>query len=191
MDKVGFDREKYRLGHTKVFFKAGALAALEEARDDVVMGLLRFTQAQCYGYIRRKVYQQKHDQRELMKVIQRNYRKYFELREWGWFILLQRTKPMIGRRDVENELKDLETRCNATYGIYKENIDTKARLQQENQQIKDEKKAIMKQIEAEQGDIQQYHVKLDAMGTARDELEVELEMECENLAKANQEKQAK
>merc|ERR1712001_666945 len=46
MDKIGFDREKYRLGHTKVFFKAGALAILEENRDDVVMGLLRSTQAQ-------------------------------------------------------------------------------------------------------------------------------------------------
>merc|ERR1712141_525528 len=30
MDKINFDRDKYRLGHTKVFFKAGALAALEK-----------------------------------------------------------------------------------------------------------------------------------------------------------------
>merc|ERR1711899_43429 len=37
MDKVGFDREKYRLGHTKVFFKAGALALLEEWRDELVL----------------------------------------------------------------------------------------------------------------------------------------------------------
>merc|ERR1719479_398250 len=30
MDKVGFPREKFQLGHTKVFFRAGALAFLEE-----------------------------------------------------------------------------------------------------------------------------------------------------------------
>ena len=30
-----------RLGHTKVFFRAGALAKLEEIRDDIVTGLLR------------------------------------------------------------------------------------------------------------------------------------------------------
>merc|ERR1712223_1597481 len=36
MDKIGFDRERYRLGHTKVFFKAGALALLEELRDELV-----------------------------------------------------------------------------------------------------------------------------------------------------------
>merc|ERR1711910_45662 len=37
MDKIGFDRERYRLGHTKVFFRAGALAILEENRDELVM----------------------------------------------------------------------------------------------------------------------------------------------------------
>ena len=36
MDKIGFDRERYRLGHTLVFFRAGALAGLEETRDDLV-----------------------------------------------------------------------------------------------------------------------------------------------------------
>ena len=28
MDKIEFDRERYRLGHTLVFFRAGALAGL-------------------------------------------------------------------------------------------------------------------------------------------------------------------
>merc|ERR1719167_915672 len=30
MDKIAFDRERYRLGHTLVFFRAGALANLQE-----------------------------------------------------------------------------------------------------------------------------------------------------------------
>merc|ERR1712141_905371 len=37
----GFDADKYRLGKTKVFFKAGALALLEEKRDDIVTSLVR------------------------------------------------------------------------------------------------------------------------------------------------------
>ena len=28
MDKISFDRERYRLGHTMVFFRAGALAGM-------------------------------------------------------------------------------------------------------------------------------------------------------------------
>ena len=34
MDKNSFGRERYRLGHTPVFFRAGALAFLEELRLD-------------------------------------------------------------------------------------------------------------------------------------------------------------
>merc|ERR1712025_949443 len=40
LDKIEFSREKYRLGHTKVFFRAGALAGLEEARDEIVLKLV-------------------------------------------------------------------------------------------------------------------------------------------------------
>merc|ERR1719481_2069604 len=46
MDKIEFSRERYRLGHTLVFFRAGALAGLEEARDDIVLKLLRMLQGQ-------------------------------------------------------------------------------------------------------------------------------------------------
>merc|ERR1711876_117462 len=70
MDKVGFPREKFQLGHTKVFFRAGALAGLEEERDGIVLKLVRWMQGQCYGHIKRGVYQKKFDQRELMKVCQ-------------------------------------------------------------------------------------------------------------------------
>merc|ERR1739844_463033 len=111
MAKVSFDREKYRLGHTKVFFKAGALAALEEVRDDIVVKLITWMQGQAYGRLRRKAYQQRSDQRNLMKVIQRNYRKYMVLRDWGWFQLVQKTKPLIGMRDVEGELGALEAQA--------------------------------------------------------------------------------
>merc|ERR1719357_1703415 len=80
MDKISFDRERYRLGHTKVFFRAGALAKLEEARDEIVIKLVRWLQAECFKNLRMKVYNQKKDQRELMKVCQRNFRKYMTLR---------------------------------------------------------------------------------------------------------------
>merc|ERR1712066_1185727 len=86
MDKVEFSREKYRLGHTKVFFRAGALAALEEARDNIVLKLVRWVQGQIRGIFRRRDYQKRYDQRNLMEVIQRNFRKFMQLRTWGWFV---------------------------------------------------------------------------------------------------------
>merc|ERR1712029_892003 len=108
MDKIEFSRDKYRLGHTKVFFRAGALAALEGARDNIVLKLVRWMQAECYMHFKLKVYNKKKDQRELMKVIQRNFRKYQSLRNWGWFIIIQKTRPLIGQVNLEQELAILE-----------------------------------------------------------------------------------
>merc|ERR1719445_372702 len=156
MDKVGFPREKFQLGHTKVFFRAGALAGLEEERDGIVLKLVRWMQGQCYGYIRRKVYQVKFDQRELMKVIQRNFRKFASLRNWGWFIIIQKTRPLIGQVNLEQELAILEEKSKSAYGAYEEQVNTKKRLEQENVDMEEEKKALMKQLEAEQGNLSEY-----------------------------------
>merc|ERR1719228_1977376 len=108
MDKIGFDRERYRLGHTLVFFRTGALAGLEEARDDIVLKLVRNLQGECLKRIRNKVYFKKRDQRELLVVAQRNFRKYLSLRNWGWFQVIQRTRPLIGAPNPEEELRLLE-----------------------------------------------------------------------------------
>merc|ERR1719511_193986 len=156
MDKVGFPREKFQLGHTKVFFRAGALAGLEEERDGIVLKLVRWMQGQCYGWIKRAVYQKKFDQRELMKVCQRNFRKFASLRNWGWFIIIQKTRPLIGQVNLEQELAILEEKSKSAYGAYEEQVNTKKRLEEENVAMEEEKKALMKQLEAEQGNLSEY-----------------------------------
>ena len=188
MDKINFDRERYRLGHTKVFFKAGALAGLEECRDDIVTKLVRHMQGQCLGHMRRKVYQQKYDQRELMKVIQRNYRKYMVLRDWGWYILVSKTKPMIGMRDVEGELGALEAQCNTVYGAYDEQVKTKERLMEENKKIKEEKKQLVQELESKQGNIGEYTERQASVSALKAELELELETRTKFLKQIEEER---
>jgi myosin heavy chain 6/7 len=189
MDKIEFSRDKYRLGHTKVFFRAGALAALEEARDSIVVKLVRYLQGQCYGIIRRRVYQKKADQRDLMKVIQRNFRKYMTLRNWGWFIILQKTKPMIGQVNIEEELRILEEKANEAYGAYKDQLDTKERLLQENELIKEEKRRILAQIESEQGNLGEYTERQAKASAQKADLEVQLQDAGVKLTMMEQERQ--
>ena len=69
MDKNSFDRERYRLGHTLVFFRAGALGFLEEIRlaaisssvsnkslrDELVIKWVRKIQGEVLKRVRRKV----------------------------------------------------------------------------------------------------------------------------------------
>merc|ERR1712048_386457 len=174
MDKIGFPREKFQLGHTKVFFRAGALAGLEEVRDGIVLKLVRWLQGQCYGYIRRKVYAVKHDQRELMKVIQRNFIKFQSLRSWGWFIIIQKTRPLIGQINLEEELRLLEEKAKASYGAHEEALNVTKQLEQENIQIEEEKKALVKQLEAEQGNLGEYTERQAKASAQKADLEVQL-----------------
>ena len=125
MNKINFEAEKYRCGHTMVFFRAGALAALEEARDGIVLKLVRWMQGEVYGRVKRKLYQKKEDQRELMKVVQRNFRKYMALRTWGWFVIIQKTKPLVGQENPEEELRKLEEMAVSKFGAYEEQLKTK------------------------------------------------------------------
>merc|ERR1712121_65513 len=182
MDKIEFSREKYRLGHTKVFFRAGALAALEEARDNIVLKLVRWMQAECYMHFKLKVFNKKRDQRELMKVIQRNFRKYQSLRNWGWFVIIQKTKPLIGQVNMEEELRLLQEKADQTWGKYKEQLDTKEKLQEENIVAQEEIKALMTQLESEQGDLSKYTEKQAKFSAMKADLEAELSDASKKLA---------
>merc|ERR1719166_780283 len=62
MDKIGFDRQRYRLGHTLVFFRAGALAILEEKRDEIVLKLVRYLQGEVYKLLRGRLFAVRRDQ---------------------------------------------------------------------------------------------------------------------------------
>merc|ERR1712038_1382844 len=90
------------------------------------------------------------------KVGQRNFRKYLASRDWGWFVLIQKTRGLIGLPNPEEELRLLEEKANATYGQYKEALDVTANLQGSMDGLKAEIDAMGKQLAEEQGNISVY-----------------------------------
>ena len=186
MDKIEFSREKYRLGHTLVFFRAGALAGLEEKRDDIVLKLVRFMQGQALAHVKGTGFRKRRDQRELIKVCQRQFRKYMALRDWGWFVIIQKTRPLIGMPNPEEELRQLEEKASATYGVYMEQLNTKEKLLQENIEIDAEKKRLLKQIDSEQGNMSQYHERQAKISTQKADLEIQLTESQEKLIQMEQ-----
>ena len=174
MDKVEFSRERYRLGHTLVFFRAGALAFLEEKRDEIVIKLVRFIQGEVLKRIRTTVYEKKRDQRELIKVAQRNFRKYMALRDWGWFVIIQKTRPLIGAPNPEEELRLLEEKANATYGKYKEALDVTKDLEQSNAEMEGEIKDMTTTLSKAQGDVSQYTERQAKASAQKADLESQL-----------------
>merc|ERR1719346_264512 len=114
---------------------------------------------------------------------------YMSMREWGWFVIIQRTRPLIGKPNPEEELRVLEEQANAIYGKYDEQLKTKARLLEENEAIKEEKKALLAQLEKEQGNLSVYHEK-QAQATAQiADYEKQLQAAQDKLAQREQARQ--
>ena len=176
----GFDPEKYRIGHTKVFFRAGALALMEEKRDDIVMKLTRHFQGIVRGYVSRKKFDAKQKQRDLIMVVQRTFRSYIRNRDWAWFKIIQKTRPLIGMVNVEEELAILENIAKEKFGAYEEQLETKKKLEAENDELKTEISDLKDKLQQEQGDLSSYEEKIAKLNTQKADLEVQLH---ENLEK--------
>merc|ERR550519_1141966 len=182
MDKIEFDRERYRLGHTLVFFRAGALAGLEEKRDELVIKWVRFIQGEVFKRVRTREYVKRRDQRELIKVAQRNFRKFLSMRDWGWFIIIQKTRGLIGLPNPEEELRLLEEKANETYGKYQDALQTTAGLEGQMGDLKDEIGAMTKQLSEEQGNISVYTDRQAKAIAIKGETEIELAAQQKVLA---------
>uniref|UniRef100_A0A4W5N7H2 Myosin motor domain-containing protein n=1 Tax=Hucho hucho TaxID=62062 RepID=A0A4W5N7H2_9TELE len=63
LGSLDIDHTQYRLGHTKVFFKAGLLGLLEEMRDDRLALIITAFQARSRGLLARIEFQKMVDRR--------------------------------------------------------------------------------------------------------------------------------
>merc|ERR1712102_216505 len=93
MKVIGLDPEKFRLGHTKVFFRAGILGYMEEVREDRIGCVLSWLQAQARGKASRLVFKKLQDQKLALYCLQRTIRNYYIGKTWLWWQLWLAIKP--------------------------------------------------------------------------------------------------
>ena len=62
-DTINLEEDRYRLGHTKLFFRTGVVAYLEELREEKIQFMMRSVQAQCRTYLAKKRFKKMVDQR--------------------------------------------------------------------------------------------------------------------------------
>merc|ERR1711997_604913 len=93
MDAIKLDKEKFRLGHTKVFFRAGILGFMEETREDKIGSVLALLQGQARGKASRLVFKKMQDQKLALYCLQRTIRNYRIGKTWLWWTLWLSIKP--------------------------------------------------------------------------------------------------
>merc|ERR1712142_1022351 len=93
MDVIKLDKEKFRLGHTKVFFRAGILGYMEEVREDKIGEVLSWLQAGARGKSSRMQFKKLQDQKLALYCCQRTIRNYFIGKTWKWWHIWMAIKP--------------------------------------------------------------------------------------------------
>ncbi|KAM4635065.1 myosin-9-like isoform 1-T1 [Polymixia lowei] len=143
------DPNLYRIGQSKVFFRAGVLAHLEEERDMKITDVIISFQAWCRGYVARKAFAKRQQQLTAMKVIQRNCAAYLKLRNWQWWRLFTKVKPLlqVSRQEEEMQAKDEELLKVKEKHLYAEQQLQDMEVKQS--QLNAEKLALQEQLQAE------------------------------------------
>merc|ERR1719244_1322524 len=93
LDAIKAEPEKYRLGHTKVFFRAGYLGYMEEVRENRIGAVLSWLQSQARGKASRIVFKKMQDQKLALYCLQRTIRNYYIGKTWLWWQLWLAIKP--------------------------------------------------------------------------------------------------
>merc|ERR1719312_2103774 len=90
---VKLDKEKFRLGHTKVFFRAGILGYMEEVREDKIGSVLSWLQAGARGKTSRMAFKKLQDQKLALYCTQRAIRNFMMSKTWLWMQIWLMIKP--------------------------------------------------------------------------------------------------
>merc|ERR1719264_445934 len=113
INALELDPNLFRIGQSKIFFRAGVLAHLEEERDLRITDLVVKFQAYCRGLIARRNYVKRTQQLNAIRILQRNCAAYLKLRNWQWWRLYTKVKPLlqVTKNDEKVLQKELELKA--------------------------------------------------------------------------------
>ncbi|KHN71634.1 Myosin-11, partial [Toxocara canis] len=103
------DEKVYRIGQSKVFFRAGVLAMLEEKRDRHLAGIVIAFQALCRSFLARRAFKKRIEQSNAVRILQKNGLAWMRLRDWQWWRLFSRVKPLLQITSTEEVIAAKET----------------------------------------------------------------------------------
>ncbi|XP_071645301.1 myosin heavy chain, muscle isoform X10 [Temnothorax longispinosus] len=175
LDAINLENDQYRMGHTKVFFRAGVLGQMEELRDERLGKIVSWMQAYIRGYLSRKDYKKLQEQRLALVVVQRNLRKYLQLRTWPWWKLWQKIKPLLNVTRIEDEMAALEEKARKAQEAFEKEEKLRKELEDLNAKLLSEKTNLLRQLEGEKSGLSEYQEKALKLAAQKADLESQLQ----------------
>ena len=166
VEALELDKELYRVGTSKIFFKAGVLAELEERRDALLYDVFSRLQAMARKFSARRQMKKILNRAIAIRTIQRNARLYGELKDWPWWQLYTKVsrrsllisfsddkvlqvRPLLAATRNDEELRRKEVELQLVKERAEREQREKENLENVKMALEAEKQKIIKELEAE------------------------------------------
>uniref|UniRef100_A0A8D3DBU5 Myosin, heavy chain 11b, smooth muscle n=1 Tax=Scophthalmus maximus TaxID=52904 RepID=A0A8D3DBU5_SCOMX len=179
---LDLDPNLFRIGQSKMFFRTGVLAQLEEERDIKLTVVIIAFQAQARGFLARKAFSKRQQQLSAMKVIQRNCACYLKLKNWQWWRLFTKVKPLLQVTRQEEEMGQKDEELKAAKEVAEKSEAELKDITQKHTQLMEERAQLESKLQAETelcAEAEEMRVRLEAKKQELEEVLHEMEARLE------------
>ncbi|NP_001402612.1 unconventional myosin-XVIIIa isoform 2 [Rattus norvegicus] len=106
LESLDLEKSSCCMGLSRVFFRAGTLARLEEQRDEETSRHLTLFQAACRGYLARQHFKKRKIQDLAIRCVQKNIKKNKGVKDWPWWKLFTTVRPLIQVQLSEEQIRN-------------------------------------------------------------------------------------
>nr|XP_029526584.1 unconventional myosin-XVIIIa-like isoform X3 [Oncorhynchus nerka] len=105
LESLDLEKSSYHMGLSRLFFRAGTLAKLEEQRDEQTRRNITLFQAACSGYLARQAFKKRKTHDLAIRCIQKNIKKNKGVKGWPWWKLFTTVRPLIEVQLTEEQIR--------------------------------------------------------------------------------------
>uniref|UniRef100_A0A7N6BTJ5 Myosin heavy chain 6 n=1 Tax=Anabas testudineus TaxID=64144 RepID=A0A7N6BTJ5_ANATE len=181
LGSLDIDHNQYKLGHTKVFFKAGLLGLLEEMRDDRLALIITRIQARSRGVLARIEFQKIVERRDALLVIQWNIRAFMGVKNWPWMKMYFKIKPLLKSAETEKEMANMKEEFTKLKEAYAKSEARRKELEEKMVSLLQEKNDLQLQVQAEQDNLCDAEERCEGLIKSKIQLEAKIKEVTERL----------
>ncbi|GAB7354758.1 hypothetical protein MBLNU459_g5162t3 [Dothideomycetes sp. NU459] len=149
LEKLNLDPSWFRVGLTKVFFRAGVLAELEEQRDTLIREIMGRFQSVARGYIQRRIAHKRLYRAEATRIIQNNFQVYLQMQSNPWWRMFVRMRPLLGATRQSNEVKKREEEIKRLHEKAQADEEMRLKIEEERRRAETDIQRIQQTLESE------------------------------------------
>merc|ERR1711887_458644 len=181
LTSIDVDQEKFRFGHTKVFFRAGFLGTLEELRDNRLASIFIGVQARIRVKTEKSVFVHRLMKRESARTIQSNIRSYIFVKDWERMKIMYKIKPLLATAEAAKEMEEIVEEFEICKAQLEKETKRRKELEESQVSLVQEKNDLALQLASDQDTISDAEDRCDQLIRNKIELEGEVKELKERL----------